>query len=215
MTPDPEAYPVSPLNQSTGTETSPGAEPLLPGCLPVSVRVVLIGLRGSGKTTLGRLLAQRLHSQFIDLDDVTVAGSGHASVTAMFRSVGEPAFRAAECAALEHVLASASPSGTVIALGGGTPTAPQARALLESARAAGTIRIILLEAPPETLGARLTNNPGDRPLLAGASFAEEALLLSEARLPMYRTLADAVVSTGGHAATSVEMLERAARNSAG
>lgn len=133
----------------------------------------------------------------------------------MFRSVGEPAFRAAECAALEHVLASASPSGTVIALGGGTPTAPQARALLESARAAGTVRIILLEAPPETLGARLTNNPGDRPLLAGASFAEEALLLSEARLPMYRTLADAVVSTGGHAATSVEMLERAARNSAG
>lgn len=183
--------------------------------MPVSVRVVLIGLRGSGKTTLGRLLAQRLHSQFIDLDDVTVAGSGQPSVTAMFRSFGEPAFRAAECAALEHVLASASPSGTVIALGGGTPTAPQARALLESARAAGTVRIILLEAPPETLGARLTNNPGDRPLLAGASFAEEALLLSEARLPMYRTLADAVVSTGGHAATSVEMLERAARNSAG
>ena len=215
MTPDPEAYPVSPLNQSTGTETSPGAEPLLPGCLPVSVRVVLIGLRGSGKTTLGRLLAQRLHTQFIDLDDVTVAGSGQASVTAMFRSVGEPAFRAAECAALEHVLASASPSGTVIALGGGTPTAPQARALLESARAAGTVRIILLEAPPETLGARLTNNPGDRPLLAGASFAEEALLLSEARLPMYRTLADAVVSTGGHAAASVEALERAARESAG
>ncbi|MEN9641948.1 MAG: 3-dehydroquinate synthase [Planctomycetota bacterium] len=214
MTPDPEAYPVSPLNQSTGTETSPGAEPLLPGCLPVSVRVVLIGLRGSGKTTLGRLLSQRLDSQFIDLDDVTVAGSGHASVTAMFRSVGEPAFRAAECAALEHVLASASPSGTVIALGGGTPTAPQARALLESARAAGTVRIILLEAPPETLGARLTNNPGDRPLLAGASFAEEALLLGEARLPMYRTLADAVVSTGGHAAASVEALERAARESA-
>ena len=213
MTPDPEAYPVSPLNQSTGTETSPSAEPLLPGCLPVSVRVVLIGLRGSGKTTLGRLLAQRLHTQFIDLDDVTVAGSGQPSVTAMFRAVGEPAFRAAECAALEHVLASASPSGTVIALGGGTPTAPQARALLESARAAGTVRIILLEAPPETLGARLTNNPGDRPLLAGASFAEEALLLGEARLPMYRTLADAVVSTSDHAAASVEALERAARES--
>ncbi|MEY4942338.1 MAG: Shikimate kinase, partial [Planctomycetota bacterium] len=105
-------------------------------------------------------------------------------------------------------------SGTVIALGGGTPTAPSARALLASARAAGTIRIILLEAPAETLGARLTNNPGDRPLLAGASFAEEALLLSEARLPMYRTLADAVVSTGGHAEASVEMLERAAQKSA-
>ncbi|MSR04173.1 MAG: shikimate kinase [Phycisphaerales bacterium] len=183
--------------------------------VPATVRVVLIGLRGSGKTTLGSLLAKRLHTQFIDLDDVTVADSGQASVTAMFRSVGEPAFRAAECAALDHVLSSPSTSGAVIALGGGTPTAPAARALLESARAAGTIRIILLEAPPETLGARLTNNPGDRPLLAGASFAEEALLLGEARLPMYRTLADAVVSSGGHATASVEMLERAARNSAG
>ena len=183
--------------------------------MPATVRVVLIGLRGSGKTTLGSLLAKRLNTQFIDLDDVTVADSGQPSVTAMFRSVGEPAFRAAECAALEHVLTSASTSGAVIALGGGTPTAPPARALLESARAAGTIRIILLEAPPETLGARLTSNPGDRPLLAGASFAEEALLLGEARLPMYRTLADAVVSTGGHSAASVEALERAARTSPG
>ena len=176
---------------------------------------MLIGLRGSGKTTLGRLLAQRLHTQFIDLDDVTVAGSDQASVTAMFRAVGEPAFRAAECAALAHVLASESASGAVIALGGGPPTAPPARALLESARTAGTIRIILLEAPPETLGARLASNPGDRPLLAGASFAEEALPLGEARLPMYRALADAVVSTSDHAAASVEMLERAARESTG
>ena len=181
--------------------------------MPATVRVVLIGLRGSGKTTLGSLLAQRLHTQFIDLDDVTVAGSGQPSVTVMFRSLGEAAFRAAECAALEHVLTSASTSGAVIALGGGTPTTPPARALLESARAAGTIRIILLEAPPETLGARLASNPGDRPLLAGASFAEEALLLGEVRLPMYRTLADAVVSTGGHAEASVEALERAARES--
>jgi len=183
--------------------------------VPATVRVVLIGLRGSGKTTLGSLLAQRLHTQFIDLDDVTVAGSGQPSVTVMFRSLGEAAFRAAECAALEHVLTSASTSGAVIALGGGTPTTPPARALLESARAAGTIRIILLEAPPETLGARLTSNPGDRPLLAGASFTEEALILGEVRLPIYRTLADAVVSTGGHAAASVEALERAARKSAG
>lgn len=182
--------------------------------MPASVRVVLIGLRGSGKTTLGSLLAKRLNTQFIDLDEVTVAGSGQPSVTAMFRSVGEPAFRAAECAALDHALTSASTSGAVIALGGGTPTTTTARALLESARAAGTIRIILLEAPPETLGARLTNHPGDRPLLAGASLAEEALLLGEARLPMYRTLADAVVSTNGHTEVSVEILARAAQKSA-
>lgn len=201
MTPDPEAHPASQFNQSPSTDIGHGAR---------SLRIVLIGLRGSGKTTLGRLLAERLQTQFIDLDDVTVARSGQASVSAMFHSIGEPAFRAAECAGLEHVLSAASTSGAVIALGGGTPSTPEARALLQAARAAGTIRIILLEAPPETLGARLALDPGDRPLLAGGSFAEEAALLGARRLPIYRMIADAAVSTGGDAAANLEVLARAA-----
>jgi shikimate kinase len=173
-------------------------------------RTVLLGLRGSGKTTLGRLLAERLQVPFIDLDDVTVARCGQASVSALFRSVGEPAFRAAECAALAHVLQDASTAGAVIALGGGTPTTPEVRALLEAARTAGAIRTILLEAPAEILGQRLTLSPGDRPLLAGTSFAEEAVLLGKDRLPIYRLLADAVVATGGDTAESVRLLQRAA-----
>ena len=158
---------------------------------------VLIGLRGSGKTTLGRLLAARRAVPFIDLAERTVAGSGHATVSAMFRAEGEPAFRAAEARALAALLADPAAAGAIVALGGGTPTAPGARALLESARAAGTARIVLLEAPPAVLGARLSVSPGDRPLLMGANFAEEAALLGERRLPGYRALADAVVETGG------------------
>jgi shikimate kinase len=87
---------------------------------------------------------------------------------------------------------------------------PEARALLAAARTAGAIRTILLEAPAEILGQRLTLNPGDRPLLAGTSFAEEAVLLGKDRLPIYRLLADAVVATGGDTAESVRLLQRAA-----
>ena len=156
--------------------------------------IVLIGLRGSGKTTLGRLLATALSSGFIDLDDRTRARTGHPSVSAAFRAIGEPAFRAAEAAALEDALHAAAP-GTVIALGGGTPTAPGARELLERAAANGRIRIALLDAPPVVLGARLNAAPGDRPLLMGADFAEEAALLAAKRMPAYRTLAHAAVDT--------------------
>ena len=178
---------------------------------------VLIGLRGSGKTTLGRLLAARRGVQFIDLDDRTVAGSGHASVSAFFRAAGEHAFRAAEARALEAVLdelrsrrdgrdGGARP-GAVVALGGGTPTAPGARELLERARADGLARVVLLEAPAAVLGARLAAAPGDRPLLLGTDFTQEAALLGERRMPAYRTLADAVVSTAGDAEASVAAIE--------
>jgi shikimate kinase len=170
---------------------------------------VLIGLRGSGKTTLGRLLAARRSVAFVDLDDRTVASTGHPSVSAMFRALGEPAFREAERAALEHALAHDAPNGSVIALGGGTPTAPGARELLERARAEGRVRVVLLETPPAVLGARLAIAPGDRPLLMGANFAEEAALLADRRMPLYRTLADAVVSTSAGTAESLAALERA------
>jgi shikimate kinase len=177
---------------------------------PPRTATVLIGLRGSGKTTLGRLLAARRAVLFVDLDDRTLACGGHDSVSAMFRDMGEAAFREAERTALEAALEIDVPAGSVIALGGGTPTAPGARALLEAARDAGRIRIILLEAPPAVLGARLAAAPGDRPLLVGADFAEEAEILAARRMPGYRTLAQATVITAGPMEASLAELERVA-----
>jgi shikimate kinase len=123
--------------------------------------------------------------------------------------VGEPAFRAAECAALEHALAHDASTGAVIALGGGTPTAPGARELIERARTEGRIRVVLLEAPPAVLGSRLSLAPGDRPLLVGADFGQEAVMLAERRLPLYRALADATVSTAAGTSDALAAIERA------
>lgn len=188
------------------TEHNPRPETVRPsGVRPATV---LIGLRGSGKTTLGKLLAARRGVPFIDLDERTVAGSGHASVSELFRARGEPAFRAAEARALVSVLADGACDGAVIALGGGTPTAPGARSLLEAARASGAIRIVLLEALPAVLGARLAVAPGDRPLLMGANFVEEAELLASRRLPTYRELADATVRTDGDLADALARIEK-------
>lgn len=176
---------------------------------PRTPATLLIGLRGSGKTTLGRLLAARRHVPFIDLDERTIARSGHPSVSAMFRAVGEPAFRVAEVAALRDVLAESSSAGAVIALGGGTPTAPGARELIEAARAAGSVRVALLEAPAPVLGARLSVAPGDRPLLMGTDFTEEAELLAARRMPIYRALADAVIITATTTADALAALDAA------
>lgn len=170
---------------------------------------VLIGLRGSGKTTLGRLLAARRKVPFVDLDARTVAAGGHASVSALFRAVGEAAFREAEARALAEALEVDARAGAVIALGGGTPTAPGAADMLARARAEGRIRVILLEAPAAVLGARLSVAPGDRPLLLGADFAEEAALLGARRLPAYRAMSDAIVATVGEAAAGLKALEDA------
>ena len=69
---------------------------------------------------------------------------------------------------------------------------------------------MLLEAPAAVLGARLAVAPGDRPLLMGADFAEEAMLLAERRMPAYRALAQATVMTARPTADSLAELERVA-----
>ncbi len=86
-----------------------------------------MGLRASGKTTLGQMLATRLGRSFVDLDDVTAARLGCVDVPEAWSRHGPEAFRHAEADALKDVLAHApshlsSSMGQIIALGGGTPT---------------------------------------------------------------------------------------------
>lgn len=153
--------------------------------------LLLIGLRASGKSTLGRLVAARLSRPFIDLDDRTAARLGEPSPAAALGRYGEPAFRAAESAALRETLLG---SGRVVALGGGTPTAPGAAEMLERERAAGRAVIVYLHAAPDVLRARLAaTDVASRPSLTGRGTLEEIEALYAGRDGLYRRLADAVI----------------------
>ncbi len=144
--------------------------------------IVLIGLRGSGKTTCGRLLADRLGLRFIDLDDITPTLMGETRAGDALARHGEPAFREAEVRALNSTL---DERGIVLALGGGTPTAKGATDLLRESGA----RVVYLRARPETLRARLVRTELDlRPSLSGKGTIPELDEYFEARDPKYRTL---------------------------
>ncbi|MFG0246932.1 MAG: shikimate kinase [Phycisphaerales bacterium JB052] len=153
--------------------------------------LILIGLRASGKSTLGQLLAQGLGRDFVDLDRVVAQQMDASGPGEVIEREGIDAFRFAETEALRSVLDT---PGQIIALGGGTPTAPGASELLREADA----RIIYLCATPGTLRDRLRESDNtDRPALVGSDLLEEVRTLFEQRDPLYRQLAESVVHVDG------------------
>lgn len=167
--------------------------------------IVLMGLRASGKSTVGRLLAARLGRRFIDLDDLTAARLGEQCAGDALARHGEPAFRAAEVEALRGVLRGGD---AVLALGGGTPTARGAAWILREQREAGRVFIVHLRADAATLRARLDADPTPRPSLTGRGAAAEVDDLLRRREPIYRDLADAVVEAGGQGASPEQVALR-------
>ncbi len=153
--------------------------------------VVLVGPPGSGKTTVGRLLADRLGVAFRDTDDDVVAAAG-SSIADLFVTRGEPAFRELERAAVRAALAD---HDGVLALGGGAVLDPATRRLL-----AGHC-VVLLDVGPSDAAARVGLNR-DRPLLLGNVRARLRELL-EARRPLYQEVATVVVATDGRAPADV------------
>jgi shikimate kinase len=150
--------------------------------------VVLVGLMGSGKTTVGRALAERLRRPLLDTDTVVEQRAGR-TIREIFADDGEPVFRDLESAALADVLAGAEP--TVIATGGGVVLRAENRAALDAAEA----RVVWLSAEPGTLLERL-RHATDRPLL---DHDPEATLqrMADERAPLYREVADLVVRVDG------------------
>jgi shikimate kinase len=154
------------------------------------MNIILLGLRCSGKTTVGRLLASRLARPFVDLDDLTLELLGAATTTEAWRTAGQQAFRAAEARALARVLAGDS---QIIALGGGTPMAPGAAEALAAARRDGRAVLVYLRADSHTLRARLESAAADRPAVLGESAIGEVDVLLAQRDPLYAGLADFIL----------------------
>lgn len=146
-----------------------------------------MGLRGSGKTTIGRLLAGALNLEFIDLDERVLACFEEGAVAEVWASRGEAAWRRAEAAELDRALDG---DGCVIALGGGTPMIETARARIEAEREAGRAVTVYLRCDPLELARRMTRDPGDRPPLRGADAVEEIGDVLADREPTFRRLAD-------------------------
>jgi shikimate kinase len=163
----------------------------------VTPRVVLVGLPGVGKSTVGEALAVELGVEFVDLDDAVGARCCE-SPAALLRSRGEPAFRELETEALAAVLAR--DDGAVLATGGGTVESGAARALL-----AGEPLVVWLTAPHATLLERLGGV--DRPLLEAPSSASLAELEAR-RAAWYAEVADASVDASGTLADVVGVIAR-------
>ena len=142
--------------------------------------IVLVGLPGSGKSVIGRLLAERLGRPFVDTDELVQRRTGR-SPAAIIDEDGEPAFRAAERLAIGTI-----EPGAVVATGGGTLNEPLNRWDLWRHGAA-----VWLDAPAELLVSRLANDGGRRPLLEPDPLAGLRRLAAE-RAPFYRA-ADRVV----------------------
>ncbi len=153
--------------------------------------VVLVGFMGSGKTKVGRALAERLGRPFIDLDGVIETEAGR-SINHIFAEEQEAGFRAYESRCLRRVLADDS---QVVAVGGG---APLDQANWQAIRTGNWV--VALTAPPEELQARL-RDATDRPLLRdGVKNAIESLL--PPRMGRYRE-ADLILPTDGRSPEAV------------
>ena len=126
----------------------------------------LYGPPGSGKSTIGRLLAARLGLPFTDLDAVIVETDGR-PIPQIFAEEGEPGFRAREKQALADM--SARPRH-VVALGGGALLNPECRALAEA-----NGEVLCLACTLETLCRRIDNAPGSRPLAGGRAALEKLM----------------------------------------
>lgn len=155
--------------------------------------LVLVGFMASGKSTVGRLVAERAGLRFLDLDKV-IEASAKMSTADIFAAEGEPGFRLREAAALKRVLAE---TDVVIATGGGAVSRPEN---LEAMLGQGLV--VALEVPAEEVLRRVGTASG-RPMLDRAAdpLVEARRLLAE-RQPFYAR-AHARVDTAGRSASEV------------
>jgi shikimate kinase len=149
-------------------------------------RVVLVGMMGAGKSTVGALLSTGLGTGFAD-SDREVERALRMKVPEIFEHRGEGEFRRAESHALEVLLGPGGPG--VVAAGGGAVLEERNRELIRS-----RATCVWLRTGPRTLADRLGDGAG-RPLLSGGVLSDRLEALARERYPLYESVADLVVDT--------------------
>ena len=145
----------------------------------VPENIVLVGFMGSGKSTVGRMLASRLRFRFLDTDKL-VEERANLRIPEIFAQHGEGDFRERETAVLSSLRGI---SGHIIATGGGIVTVPENIPLLRSLGL-----VVLLTAEPDEIYRRVSRNSG-RPLLQVEDPRKRVLDLMSARQPLYESAA--------------------------
>jgi shikimate kinase len=156
--------------------------------------LVLIGMMGVGKSSVGRRLALRLGRPFVDTDKLVEERAGK-PVPEIFAQDGEPAFRAFESEAVRHALGS--DSWAVVAFGGGAVLDPATRD-----RARDGALVVWLQAPPRELARRVSasqrrSGGAARPLLVGGSSEATLEAIAAEREESYRAAAHVLIDTTG------------------
>lgn len=152
-------------------------------------KIALVGLRASGKSSIGRALARRLSVPFVDLDDEIVKRAnttGLDTCAEVLVVLGEPMFREIEKAALKAVFERRG--ALVVATGGGAIEACENRALL-----AAHATVVWVQVDVSILQARLRNEVAKRPPLLGKSTIDEVPQIAARRAPLYAEAADRVL----------------------
>ena len=147
--------------------------------------LILVGMMGAGKTTVGRLLARRLKRNFFDTDEEIERRCG-VRIPVIFDIEGEEGFRSRESQVIAELCAL---ENAVLATGGGVVLAEQNRRVI----AHGIV--VYLHARPAHLWQRVRHDR-NRPLLATADPKKKLEALYDERDPLYREVADLVVDTG-------------------
>ena len=168
--------------------------------------IVLMGYRGSGKTSVGRVLAERVGCEFVDLDDRIRSRFGGLSVAEIWREHGEGRFREVEVEETRRLMVRDGAGWGVVALGGGTLMQPGAREAVEGAGGEGEAVRVYLRCPVEELARRIAGDAGtagQRPSLTGRGVLEEVAEVLAVRGPVYEAGADVVVEVGGRGVEEV------------